>query len=90
MTSFEFNEKYKDYLEEGYYGLAIDIPSVVKFLDGIFSLVLIHLPEFKYSQIKLKFNYSRVYTTIQYHTMTYWIETEINRLVEEFDKQNEN
>ena len=90
MTSFEFNEKYKDYLEEGHYGLAIDIPSVVKFLDGIFSLVLIYLPGFTYSQIKLKFNYSRVYTTLQYHTMTYWIETEINRLVKEFDKQNEN
>ena len=56
MTSFEFNEKYKDYLEQGHYGLAIDIPSVTKFLDGIFSLVLIHLPGFKYSQIKLKFN----------------------------------
>ena len=56
MTSFEFNEKYKDYLEEGHYGLAIDIPSVTKFLDGIFSLVLIHLPGFKYSQIKLKLN----------------------------------
>ena len=26
MTAKEFNEKYKNYLEEGYYGLRIDIP----------------------------------------------------------------
>ena len=28
MTSTEFNEKYSAYLEEGHYGLDIDIPEV--------------------------------------------------------------
>jgi hypothetical protein len=64
MTSFEFNKKYEDYLEEGHYGLAINIPSVVEFLDEIFSKVLIHLPDFKYSQIKLKFNMCRFYSNL--------------------------
>ena len=64
MTSFEFNKKYESYLEEGHYGLAINIPSVVEFLDEIFSKVLIHLPDFKYSQIKLKFNMCRFYSNL--------------------------
>jgi hypothetical protein len=88
MTSFEFNKKYEDYLEEGHYGLAINIPSVVEFLDEIFSKVLIHLPDFKYSQIKLKFNSSRVYTNLKHSAMNYWIETEINNLVKKYDNDN--
>ena len=35
MTVNEFNKKYKDYLEEGHYGLDINIPSVVNYLDSI-------------------------------------------------------
>ena len=31
-----FNEKYKDYLEEGHYGLALEEKSVIKYLDDIF------------------------------------------------------
>ena len=88
MTSFEFNKKYEDYLEEGHYGLSINIPSVVEFLDEIFSKVLIHLPDFKYSQIKLKFNNSRVYTTLKHSAMTYWIEKEINNLIKKYDDDN--
>ena len=88
MTSFEFNKKYEAYLEEGHYGLAINIPSVVEFLDEIFSKVLIHLPDFKYSQIKLKFNNSRVYTTLKHSAMTYWIEKEINNLIKKYVDDN--
>jgi hypothetical protein len=36
MTQGEFNKKYKDYLEEGHYGLDISYPSVVNYLDEIF------------------------------------------------------
>jgi hypothetical protein len=60
----------------------------VMFLDEIFSKVLIHLPDFKYSQIKLKFNSSRVYTNLQHSAMNYWIETEINNLVKKYDNDN--
>jgi hypothetical protein len=63
MTTEEFNEKYKDYLEDGHYGLDISYPSVIEYLDKIFQ-DLIKVPGFKYSQIKLKFNSSRFYTNL--------------------------
>ena len=36
MTVDEFNEKYKDYLEPGHYGLAINDPDVIDYLDTQF------------------------------------------------------
>ena len=62
-TSDEFNEKYKEYLEEGHYGLDISTPSIIKYLDEIFQ-GLIKIPGFKYSQIKEKFSTSRFYTNL--------------------------
>ena len=56
----EFNEKYKDYLEEGHYGLAIPDPDIVNYLDKEFQ-ELIKIPGFSYSQIKIKFDYVRFY-----------------------------
>lgn len=87
MTSFEFNEKYKDFLEEGHYGLAINIPEVVDYLDTKFQ-GLIQVPGFKYSQIKLKFNMSRFYCEPR-EIDSYEVEKEIDRLVKEWDKNNE-
>jgi hypothetical protein len=84
MTSFEFNEKYKDFLEEGHYGLAINIPEVVNYLDKKFQ-ELIQVPGFKYSQIKLKFNVSRFYCEPR-EIDTYEVEKEIDRLVKNFDE----
>ena len=63
MTKNEFNEKYKEYLEEGHYGLDISTPSIIKYLDEMFQ-DLIKIPGFKYSQIKEKFNTSRFYTNL--------------------------
>lgn len=63
MTANEFNEKYKEYLEEGHYGLDISTPSIIKYLDEMFQ-DLIKIPGFKYSQIKEKFNTSRFYTNL--------------------------
>ena len=63
MTASEFNEKYKEYLEEGHYGLDISTPSIIKYLDEMFQ-GLIKIPGFKYSQIKEKFNTSRFYTNL--------------------------
>jgi len=81
MTSSEFNEKYKNYLDEGHYGLDIDIPSVVEYLDNKFQ-ELILVPDFKYSQIKLKFNFSRFYCSPNSIDSSS-IEEEINRLIKE-------
>ena len=33
MTAKEFNEKYKPYIPEGWYGLGFDIPEVTDYLD---------------------------------------------------------
>ena len=92
MTSKEFNQKYKDYLEEGHYGLDINIPSVVEYLDSIFEYGLTFLPGFKYHQIKLKFNMARFYFDTDLnpksleHTISNRVESEINRLVKEYDE----
>ena len=62
--SIEFNDKYKDYLEEGHYGMDINEPSVLAYVDQIFN-DLTKIPEFKYQQVKTKFGLARVYTNLQ-------------------------
>jgi hypothetical protein len=83
MTSDEFNIKYKDYLEEGHYGLDIDIPLVVKYLDEIFQ-GLIKIPGFQYSQIKSKYSSCRFYTNLHEvlgHKLGAIISNEVERRV---------
>ncbi len=82
MTEKQFNEKYKDYIEEGFDGLEFDIPAVTEYLDKIFT-DLIKVEGFKYAQIKLKFGFARFYCeprTID----TNEIENNINVLVKAF------
>jgi hypothetical protein len=62
-TSKEFNAKYADYLEENNYGIDINLPSVLAYVDQIFQ-DLIKIEGFKYHQIKLKFGLARVYTNL--------------------------
>ena len=61
MTVDEFNDKWKDYLEPRFYGLAIADERVIKYLDEEFQKEIEVNPQFTYSQIKLKFGLSRVY-----------------------------
>ena len=63
-TSKEFNEKYKDYIEEGHYGMDINEPSVLAYVDQIFN-DLIQIPEFQFSQVKTKYGLARVYTNLE-------------------------
>ena len=63
-TNEEFNNKYKDYLEEGHYGMAIQLPSVLAYVDEVFDN-LTWIPGFKYQQIKTKFGLARVYTNLE-------------------------
>lgn len=63
-TNQEFNEKYKDYIEEGHYGMDIGEPSVLTYVDQIFN-DLTQIPGFKYQQIKTKFGLARVYTNLE-------------------------
>ena len=61
MTSEEFNNKYKDYLEKGHYGAdGFDDPEFLKWLDVKFQ-EFIKQPNFSYSQIKEKFKMGRFY-----------------------------
>jgi len=60
MTVDNFNEKYKNYLEEGHYGLAISDEDFVNWLDNKFQ-EFTKYPNFKYSQIKSKFGMGRFY-----------------------------
>lgn len=93
MTVVEFNTKYAQYLEKGHYGLDIGEPAVVSFLDELFDEYLTKIDGFTYSQIKMKYNYSRFYFSIsadsaEYHTneaLQFLIENTINILVTEDD-----
>jgi hypothetical protein len=80
MTIEEFNEKYKNNLEDTFYGLSINIPSVIKFLDKIFE-DLVKIPDFKYSQIKMKFGSARFYSTLC-SELNFIIESKINQLAD--------
>jgi hypothetical protein len=62
-TSQEFNEKYQDYLEKDNYGISINVPSVIEYLNNIFE-DLVKIEGFKYQQIKTKFGMARVYTNL--------------------------
>lgn len=78
MTSQEFNQKWKNYLETGFYGMAIEDLEVIKYLDSEFSKEVLVNPNFSYSQIKIKFGSSRVYAESD---KTHIWEKEINRLI---------
>jgi len=89
-TTEQFNEKYSEYLEKGHYGLDIEYPEVVEYLDGIFEGLLIYIPGFSYSQIKLKFNHVRFYTSVHpdlnnklFLRITQIIEMKLNMIVQE-------
>ena len=54
MTITEFNQKWSSHLEEGHYGLNIDLDEVIEYLDENFELMKSAYPNFTYSQIKIK------------------------------------
>lgn len=83
MTADEFNEKYEQWLPQGWYGLDIDIPVVTEFLDAIFQ-DFTKIPGFEYHQIKLKFGMCRFYTTLG-HQLESVIEAKINSLIKEYE-----
>ena len=62
MTAEEFNSKYKSHLDEGHYGMAIESQTIISYLDKEFEAEIKENPDFKYSQIKFKFGWARVYT----------------------------
>lgn len=61
MTTREFNEKWAAHLEEGHYGLAIDLAEVAEYVDEQFTELANEHPHFTYSQIKIKWSSASVY-----------------------------
>lgn len=62
MTSIEFNEKWKIHISEAASGLQINDDKVIKYLDEEFLNELISNHFFKFSQIKIKFGTTRIYS----------------------------
>ena len=79
MTVEEFNTKYSEFLEKGNYGLAIQNSKVIQFLDKEFEK-FINRENFKFSQIKLKFGYARVYAEGLHLQELQFLEEKINEL----------
>jgi hypothetical protein len=89
MTKDAFNIKYEEFLEEGFetQGLEFDVKPVTEYLDKQFQ-TLIHIKGFKYSQIKLKFGYARVYMeNVDIETLNA-IETDINTIIQNWKNQD--
>ena len=99
MTAVEFNTKYDAYIEkriltnrrgeevvQKFGGLEFDIPGVTDYLDKVFTGLINVGTEFTYSQIKLKFNRARFYSTLK-SSVCYTIEEEIDKLVKVFDSK---
>jgi len=80
MTTGEFNEKWKSYLEYGHYGMAIDNPKVIEYLDKEFEKEVKNNEGFTFSQIKTKFGSSRVYCSSD---KSFEWEMEIDQLLKE-------
>jgi|AntDeeMinimDraft_5_1070356.scaffolds.fasta_scaffold12438_2 hypothetical protein len=81
MTLQEFNKKYSDYIEDGHYGLAINIPEVIDFLDKEMpKLIENNMQPFKFSQIKSKFGYARVYCNAQ-NAIIRHLENDIDKIL---------
>jgi len=90
MTVREFNEKYKPYIPQGWYGLEFDIPDVTNYLDKVME-DLVMIPGFELHQVKLKFNMARIYFETKWNDksleteLEIKIESEINKLVKQHD-----
>ena len=78
MTSNDFNKKWNKYLKNGFYGMAIEHPKVIEYLDKEFTKEIEVNPSFNYAQIKMKFGTSRVYANSEKTSI--W-EKEVDELV---------
>jgi len=76
----DFNEEYKEYLEDRHYGLVIDNESVIEYLDKLFSQLIEQDIQFEYYQIKIKFGAARFYTSLP-DALNEAIECRINSII---------
>lgn len=83
----EFNEKYKEYLQDSLSeGLIIEFPSVIQYLDALFQ-DLIKIDGFKFSSIEKRLGLARFNTNLIEiiplvgRTMTHEVEEKLNFLL---------
>lgn len=86
-TKEEFNKKYSLYLVEGRYGLSFNGEDFITVLDEVFE-TLVKIPNFHYTQIKLKFGELRFYTNLPFH-LGNALQIYLNNKYKEFQKNNE-
>jgi hypothetical protein len=77
----QFNEKWSQYLEPRFYGMSIDNSAVCEYLDQVFE-ELSKVPNFQYSQIKMKNGSARFYCE-PWFIDTHQIEFKINQIINE-------
>ena len=93
MVADDFNQKYKKYIPNGWYGLGFNIPEVTEYLDKVME-DLITMPGFELHQVKLKFNTARFYFETNWKdkslemALESKIESKINELVKQHDEKN--
>lgn len=91
MTQKQFNEKYRQYIPQGWGGLEFDIEKVTDYLDLVMQ-DLIQIPGFEVHQIKLKFNMARFYFDTKWKrkeleaAIQLKVEEKINDLVKGYDR----
>jgi len=91
MDADEFNQKYKNYIPNGWYGLGFSIPDVTDYLDKEME-DLILIPGFELHQVKLKFNMARFYFQTNWKdkgleaVIENKIESKINDLVKQYQE----
>ena len=86
MTVYEFNKKWKKYLRKDFYGMDIENPEVIDYLDKEFEKEVKTNSYFQYSQIKLKAGTSRVYVNSTKRTL--W-ESQIDKIINTASNNNE-
>jgi hypothetical protein len=92
MDADDFNQKYKQYIPNDWYGLGFNIPEVTEYLNEIME-DLITIPGFELHQIKLKFNMARFYFETDWKdkgleaALEIKIESKINELVKQHDEK---
>ena len=88
MTAQQFNEKYKQYIPDGWYGLSFNTPPITEYLD-ILMEDLIKIPGFELHQVKLKFGMARFYfeTGFKRKILDAIIQAEIEATINELEKQ---
>ena len=80
MTREEFNTKWKDRIENRFYGLEFDISEITTYLDEEFTTYVNTHDDFEFAQIKIKFNAVRVYTNASFDQNNEW-EMAIDKLL---------